>query len=77
MSNTNKGFIFQRGEIMKFINYLRKFLLVLSVMLCLYAQLIIVDGIICGSFPAYHIPVMCVVFTWLSLMFYANYIYER
>jgi len=62
---------------MKLIKRARKFLLILSVLLCLYAQLILVDSMLCGKMLPYRIPVMGVVFTWLSLMWYANFMYEK
>ena len=57
---------------MKFLRKLKKFTLILSVLLCFYVQLILVDAILIGTLPPYHLVAMLVVFTWLSLMWYAN-----
>ena len=62
---------------MKLIKRARKILLILSVLLCFYAQLILVDSMLCGKMLPYRIPVMGLVFGWLSLMWYANFGYKN
>ncbi len=59
---------------MKLIRKLKKILLIFSVFLCGYVQLIMVDRLLNGELPKHHLLIMAVVFAWLSLLYYANFV---
>ena len=62
---------------MKTLKKLKKIMLVLSILLCGYAQMIMIDRMLTGNLPNYHLPIMAGIYTWLSLMYYANCLHKK
>lgn len=61
---------------MKTINALRKITIILSVLVAGYVHIFMIDRILTGPLPKHHILIMTGIYSWLAIVYYANFVYK-